>query len=79
MTLAFTRTTSASLVNLGEGRGQRQAVTQLASSTNNSIWLMFGSPFLCFYSGFPLLFPFFPQLLDFFVILLRCEIIVLET
>lgn len=79
MTLASTWTTSASVVNLGEGGGQRQTVTQLASSKSNSIWLMFGSPLLCFYSGFPLMFPFFSKLLDFFVFLLRFEVIVLGT
>lgn len=40
VTLASTWTASASVVNLGEDRGQRQTATQLASSKNNYLCLL---------------------------------------
>lgn len=40
VTLASTWTASASVVNLGEGRGQRQTVTQMASPKNNHLCLL---------------------------------------
>lgn len=50
MTLASTWTASASVVNLGEGRGQRQTVTQLASSKNYYLLhVMITSPLLLFW------------------------------